>query len=147
MNNFLIQKYPIIAQAVKFLAVGFMNTALDFAVLNLLMWRTGIYKGPWIILLNVVSFSIAVTNSYLWNKYWTFRAKGPVIAPLQMSQFLIVSLIGTGINSGLVYGLATFIPPFFGLSPKLWANLAKAVATGFSLIWNFSGYKFIVFKN
>ena len=48
--------------------------------------------------------------------------------------------------SSVVFGVTTFIPPFFGLSPELWANLAKVAATGFSLIWNFIGYKFIVFK-
>ena len=123
-----------------------MNTAIDFAILNLLMWKTGIYQGKWIILLNIISFSIAVSNSYLWNKYWTFKAKGPAAAPLQISRFLIVTLIGVGINSGIVFGLTSFISPFFGLSKELWANLAKAAATGISLIWNFLGYKFVVFK-
>ncbi len=126
-----------------------MNTAIDFTVLNLLMWWTGIYKGGWIILLNAVSFSIAVINSYLWNKYWTFRAREadePGEVAKEFSQFIAVTLIGLGINTGVVYGITTLIAPVFGLSPEIWANLAKATATGFSLIWNFIGYKFIVFK-
>lgn len=142
----LIRKYPFLAQFIKFGIVGFMNTAIDFAVLNLLMWRTGIYEGEWILLFNAVSFSVAITNSYFWNKYWTFRAKGPAIAPVQMGQFLIVSLIGVSINSSIVYSLATYIPPFFGLSRGLWTNAAKVLATGITLIWNFIGYKFIVFR-
>jgi putative flippase GtrA len=146
MLKTLLQKYPIIAQFSRFVVVGFMNTAIDFAVLNLLMWTTGIYKGKWIILLNAISFMVAVINSYFWNRFWTFRIKGPAMVPWQMSQFLVVSLIGVVINSSIVYGLTTFIPPFFGLGKELWANLAKAAATGIALIWNFLGYKFIVFR-
>lgn len=146
MLKTFLEKYPIFAQFSKFLVVGSMNTAIDFAVLNLLMWTTGIYQGQWIILLNAISFLVAVTNSYFLNKYWTFRVKGPTVVPWQMGQFLVVSLIGAGINSSIVYGVTTFIPPCFGLGKELWANLAKALATGVALIWNFLGYKFIVFK-
>jgi len=154
----IILKYPGLGQFFKFIVVGFMNTAIDFLVLNFLMWQTGIYQGKWIISLNAISFSIAISNSYFWNKYWTFRAKGPAVAPLEMSQFLIVSLIGTVINSGVIFGLTTYIPPAFGLGRELWpvsnalrsaagwANFAKVMATGLSLIWNFLGYKFVVFR-
>ena len=139
----------LIRQFSKFVVIGFMNTAIDFAVLNLLMWQTGIYKGQWIILLNAIAFAVAVINSYFWNKLWTFRAKEadePGEIAKEFSQFIMVTLVGVAINSSIVFGVTTFIPPFFGLSPELWANLAKAAATGFSLIWNFIGYKFIVFK-
>ncbi len=139
----------IIRQFSKFVVIGLMNTAIDFAILNLLMWWIGIYKGSWIILLNALSFSVAVINSYLWNKYWTFRAKeadeaGEVVK--EFSQFAAVTLIGLAINTSVVFGVTTFVQPLFGLSPEIWANLAKVAATGFSLIWNFIGYKFIVFK-
>ncbi len=134
-----------INQFSKFIVIGFMNTAIDFAILNFLMWWTGIYSGASIILLNIISFSIAVFNSYFWNKYWTFRDLDKIEAK-EFSQFILVTLIGLAINSSIVYGITTLISPMFGISPELWANLAKAAATGFSLIWNFIGYKFIVFN-
>lgn len=139
----------LVAQLSKFVVVGAMNTGIDFAVLNLLMWLTGVYKGGVIILLNAIAFSAAVINSYLWNKYWTFKAKEAKEASQmakEFSQFVIISLVGILINTSVVYGVTTFITPFFGLSQELWANLAKITATGFSLVWNFAGYKFIVFK-
>jgi putative flippase GtrA len=139
----------LVKQFTKFVIIGFMNTIIDFGVLNLLMWLTGVYKGSWIILLNAISFSIAVTNSYFWNKYWTFRAKEtgqPAMVAKEFSQFVMITLIGLGINTSIVYGVTTLIPPLFGIGPELWANLAKAAATAISLIWNFIGYKFIVFK-
>ena len=134
-----------INQFSKFIVIGFMNTAIDFAILNFLMWWTGIYSGASIILLNMVSFSIAVFNSYFWNKYWTFRDLDKVEAK-EFSQFILVTLIGLAINSSIVYGVTTLVSPMFGISPELWANIAKVAATGFSLIWNFIGYKFIVFN-
>lgn len=142
----IILKYPALGQFSKFIIVGLMNTAIDFLILNLLMRAAEIYQGKWIILLNVISFSIAIINSYLWNKYWTFKSREQAPAPLEISQFLIVTLIGASINSGIIYGLTTYIPAVFGLGKELWANFSKVIATGFSLVWNFIGYKFIVFR-
>ncbi|MBU1177309.1 MAG: GtrA family protein [Patescibacteria group bacterium] len=142
MNN-KIEK--LIGQFVRFGIIGGMNTAIDFGILNLLMWWTGIYSGGQIVLLNIISFAIAVTNSYFWNKYWTFKDKDST-GVLEFSQFIAVTLVGLVINSTIVYVVTTLVDPMFGLNETLWANLAKIVATGLSLIWNFIGYKFIVFK-
>jgi len=140
------KKIPIIFQFAKFVTVGLANTAVDFGVLNFLMWTTGIYSGKNIVLLNSVSFLISVTHSYIWNKLWTFRARGKADVAKQFLQFLIVSIIGTLLNSGIVYIITTWLSPVAGLSSVSWANAAKLLATGVSLVWNFVGYKFIVFK-
>jgi len=144
----------------RFLIIGAMNTAIDLAVLNLLMWQTDIYKGLGLIPLNAISFTIAVINSFFWNKFWTFKAPAKAnseissINPVesirqtrkQFFQFVFITLVGLGINTGIVFGVATFIPSMFGLNEVFWANLAKAAATGISLIWNFTGYRMFVFK-
>jgi putative flippase GtrA len=135
----------IVIQFLKFAAVGFLNTAIDFGVLNILLFATGVQSGAALFILNIIAFTAATTNSYFWNKFWTFRDKGS-IRPVQIGQFLTVSVIGALINSSVVYAISTFIDPLFGLSPTVWVNVAKIVATGFSFIWNFAGYKFIVFK-
>jgi hypothetical protein len=31
-----------------------------------------------------------------------------------------------------------------GLTPQIWENLGKALATGGTLLWDFLGYKFLV---
>lgn len=136
-------KLPVVYQMAKFALVGFSNAAIDFAVLNLLMWQTGVYKGPGIIAFNVISFSIAVINSFAWNKLWTFQSQEGNVRS-QFIQFVTVALIGVAINTSIVYGITTFISPAF--SPELWANFAKVLATVISLAWNFTGYKFLVFK-
>ncbi len=133
-------------QFLKFVVVGIINTAVDFLVLNLEIVLTGITEGPALFALNAISFGIATTNSYFLNKYWTFKDKTQKAQGTKFAQFLIISIIGAIINSSIVYLGATFIEPLFGLSPQLWANVVKIFATGASLIWNFLGYKFIVFK-
>lgn len=149
---FLIsKKIRIVFQAAKFILVGGLNTLIDFGVLNLLMWSTDIYKGSLIIGLNAISFLTAVTNSYLWNKFWTFKQDREAQVEKEsigkeFTQFVVVSLIGISLNTAIVYLITTFINPISGLSPVLWANLAKVVATFISLAWNFLGYKFIVFR-
>lgn len=136
----------LISQFSKFVVVGFMNTAIDIGTLNVFMFATGVTGGVYLALLNSVSFSLATTNSYLWNKYWTFRKKNSVKV-MEIGQFLTVSLIGLAINSGVVYLISTHVSPVLGISAGLWVNFAKIVATGFSLIWNFIGYKFFVFED
>ena len=140
------KKIPVIFQFAKYVTVGLANTAVDFGVLNLIMWTTGVYQGKSVILFNTISFLVAVTNSYIWNKFWTFKAKDKSNIPAQFIQFVIVSIIGVLINTGIVYIGSSLISPMFGFSANVWTNVAKVLATVVSLIWNFAGYKFIVFK-
>ncbi|NQU99810.1 MAG: GtrA family protein [Parcubacteria group bacterium] len=142
----ILSKYPIILQILKFGVTGVMNTGIDFLVLNGLMWATSTYSGTLIILLNAVSFSVAVTNSYLWNKYWTFKVKAKDEIPQEFVKFITVSIIGAIINSSILFAFTTFVEPVFGLSEGLWANVGKLFATGIALVWNFIGYKFWALK-
>ncbi|MDD5083526.1 MAG: GtrA family protein [Candidatus Moranbacteria bacterium] len=138
----------LIKQFSKFFIVGIINTGIDFAILNIEMVVTGITSGPMIILFNVISFSVAVINSYYLNKLWTFEDKRPdkEKMPMKFSQFIGVSVVGIGINSLVIFGFTALIPIMFGLSARMWVNVAKVFATGASLIWNFVGYKLWVFK-
>lgn len=145
-NKNLLQKYPIIGQFLRFVVVGFINTAIDFGILNLEMWIFSIYRGWPVFVFNVISFAIASTNSFFWNRLWAFKYKGEERAVFQYAQFIFVTIIGMGINSSIVYLGTTVVSAHFGLSVGLWANAVKVVATAVSLIWNFIGYKFFVFN-
>ena len=141
-TGFISKKIPLLWQFAKFAQVGVLNTAIDFGILNLLIFVTGITSGLSIIPLNAISFSIAIINSFFWNEKWVFKTKKEA----NFITFVVVTLIGLAINSGIVYAITTFVPPTFVDSQKLWVNLAKVLATGISLIWNFTGYRLIVFK-
>ncbi len=137
----------LVKQFSKFVIVGGVNTGIDFAVLYALVTVTGITSGIELFVLNAMSFSVAVVNSYFMNKFWTFEDKTKTQQePFKFSQFLIISVIGIGINGGVLTLITGSIAPMFGLSEKLWVLCAKLFATGFSLVWNFIGYKLFVFK-
>ncbi len=137
------KKFGFLWQIAKFAFVGVLNTAIDFGVLNALIALTAITGGVGIIVLNAISFSIAVINSYFWNKQWVFSAG----KKSKFGIFLTVTLIGLSINTGTVYALTTYMGPDSASSQTQWANLAKVIATCLSIIWNFVGYKLIVFKS
>jgi len=149
--DFFSRFVKIAYQAIRFIEVGVLNTAIDFGVLNLLIWSTGSTEGLAIVPLNVISFLAATVNSYFWNKFWTFKAPDTLLgekkrAGSEFAVFLLVSGIGIGINTGIVAAGTELISPLFSLSAGAWANVMKICATIFSMAWNFVGYKFIVFK-
>lgn len=140
--NFLGKKIPILWQLAKFGLVGVLNTAIDFGILNYLSVFAGVTSGVGLIPIKAVSFSIALVNSYFWNKGWVFEGKkkaNPV-------SFAIVSALGIVINVGTVYVLTTAIGAPGNMSPSLWLNIANVGATALSMVWNYLGYKLVVFK-
>ncbi|HLK32438.1 MAG TPA: GtrA family protein [Terriglobales bacterium] len=135
-------------EAWRFVIVGIINTVVDLGVLNLLiqLTHTG-EKGLHFMLIKTTSFMVAVMNSYYLNRVWTFRATGRQKSLVRSgSQFLIVSLIGAVVNVGTASYVATFVPPAVGLE-KLWPSAAALVGTACSFVWNFIGYKYIVFSS
>lgn len=133
-------------QLAKFGAVGAANFSVDIGVLNLLILLSGIASGPFFTLFKTISFVSAVANSYFWNKYWSFGDKSRNDIKEEFSQFFLVSIIGAFINIGISHTLVNIIGPIGGVTEKLWATLAAAIAAVAVLSWNFLGYKYIVFK-
>lgn len=143
----MIQKFgPLVGQFLRFAIIGLINTGVDFLILNLLIWATGIKEGNGLIPLNIISFTIAVINSYILNKRWAFKDQTQGETAKKFTNFLIISVIGALINTAIVRFGSTNVEPMFGLSQVMWVNVAKVVATGVSLVWNFVGYKLLVFK-
>jgi putative flippase GtrA len=145
----LCKKYPVIPQFAKFVAIGFMNFFIDLAVLNLEMFASGKSTGIYYTVFKAVSFLVAVTFSYFFNKHWAFQDKKKTDQGKQFSQFLSVSIVGMVINVTTASIVVNYIAPqitFITLAPKLWGNLGAVGGAATGLIWNFLGYKFWVFK-
>jgi len=143
--NYIGKWVKIFQQFAKYGLIGVLNTLLDFAVLNLLSYTFHVYSGMSLILINVFSFLAANINSYFWNKYWTFQSQSKKVAG-ELLKFFTVSVIGFLLNSAILWFFTTVMEPALGLSPQIWENVAKLVATGAYIVWNFIGYKLIVFK-
>jgi putative flippase GtrA len=143
----IARKIPVVLQISKFAAVGGFNTFLNWGIVNLLMLVTQTFEGPLYTAFIIVAFVIANMGSFLWNKYWIFptdKIKGNDSAKKDFVQFFIVSLIGMGIQAGIATAWVGLIDT--SLSAGIWANVGLFIGTVFSMVWNFLGYKFIVFK-
>ena len=131
----------------KFFVSGGLNFSVDFGVLNILILLTGFTSGIYYTLFKTISFIIANTNSYFWNKHWTFEDRQTHAGVGGYFKFLLVSVIGLVINVGVASLLVNVIHAQFGLSASIWANVGAAFGAIAGLFWNYIGYKFIVFKS
>jgi len=136
---------PSSLQIAKFILVGTLNTLIDLAVLNLLLGLLGINSASsWYAVCKAVSFSVAVINSYLWNRYWVFNQTGQATKK-EVMQFFAVSVVGLCINTAIAWLVFALLNG--RLPSTIGANIGAIVGTLVVLAWNFAGYKFIVFRN
>jgi len=130
----------------KFVAIGFTNAAVDFGVLNLLIFITGIAAGIWYPVFKVISFTCAVIPSFFWNKYWAFEAGGTGKGCTEFLKFISVMVAATLVNTGSASLVVNFVHPVFGLSNAAWANVGAVCGSAVALIFSFTGFKVAVFK-
>jgi len=123
----------ISSQLIKFALVGITGMGLDFGTTWLLKEKVKINK----FVANAAGFSIAVVNNFILNKYWTFDNQNP-IATEQFIKFLVISIVGLGINSLLLFILLKKIKGNF--------YLVKLAVIGLVFFWNFSANYLYTFK-
>lgn len=152
--SWLSQKLKFIYQVAKFILVGLLNTFVDWGILNLLMFLTSTVSGPLFPVFKGISFLVATSNSYAWNKFWTFKkpTDGKEVMEKKTTgkeflQFFIVSVIGFTLNVGIATLVVNVLGAPIGISEQLWANVGALGGTLTGLAWNFLGYKLIVFKS
>lgn len=140
------KKLPGVFQFAKYAATGSLNAFTDLGILNFLSLAFQIFSGPFLVIFNTISFGTAVTNSYFWNRYWAFKKDGVKATAKEFFMFVVVTFSGIIINSVILYLLTTTYGAPPSISVELWENIAKSVAAPISILWNFIGYKFFVFK-
>ena len=138
----------VLLQFGKFCYVGFSNLMVDFGVLNLFIYYSGIDSGIYYSIFKGTSFLCATVNSYIWNKLWTFNDGNKYTETMlkQFIKFFIVVVIGLVINVAVASIIVNEHNPPDMISSKLWANFGAIVSLIFTLFWHFLGMKFLVFK-
>jgi len=144
--NKITEKYPTLYQFFKFAVTGIINTVVDFGVLNLLILASDKSSGVYFSIFKGISFTAAVMNSYFFNRFWTFKDRQEKNPGAQFGKFILISLIGFGVNVGVASLIVNVIGAQFGIGEHLWANIGAISATAVSWVWNFTGYKFWAFK-
>lgn len=127
INNALFWKF------IKFCVVGGSGVFVDFGVTWLAKEKMRLNAY----LANSIGFSAAVISNYLLNRAWTFHSNDPAVA-LQFGKFALASSVGLALNNGII----------FLLTGRLRLNfyVAKLIATGIVMIWNFWANYTFTFK-
>lgn len=129
-----------IPKQIRFLAVGVVNTLVDFGLYVFLVSLSG-----QAILANYVSTTVALIFSFFANKYFTFEDKGSSRGG-QFVKFLGITLIGLWlIQPIIIFIVIEFMGELSGSDNFIYV-LAKVVATIFTLVWNYLLYNRVVFK-
>ncbi len=122
MNYFFTK--AMLLKFLKFGVVGFSGVFVDFGVTYLL--REKIKMQQYIA--NAIGFCIAASSNYFLNRIWTYKSQNPEIF-LEFSEFFLISLIGLGINTLILWLLVSKMKWNFYFS--------KLCAIGVVTIWNF----------
>jgi len=130
---------------VKFFLVGVLNTFLDLGVLNFLILVFGFRSGLHYSFFKGISFLVAASNSYFWNKIWVFGSKERNIKE-ESAKFLLISIGGLIINVVIASLIVAFFENFLNISLRILGNIGAIGGVLGSMFWNFFGYKFFVFK-
>ncbi|WP_344503793.1 GtrA family protein [Dactylosporangium maewongense] len=124
----------------KFLAVGGINTIIDFAVLNLLL-SIGPLKAK------IVAAVVATTASYFLNRQWTYRHSDRTSMRREYTLFFALNGVGLLIQSAVLavakYGLGFSET---NSADRLAFNIASALGIGIAMVFRFWAYRTFVFQ-
>jgi len=140
------KKIPIMLQLARYGLIGVFNTIANLGIINIFIFWTGVSSGFQADIFAAITFALVVTNSFFWNKYWTFGAGSNQKTVREYIEFFVVSLSGAFINVSLFHVIVNVIGPKGGMGSEAWMNVAVVIGIPISLAWNFTGYKFFVFK-
>ena len=117
----------------KFGVVGFSGVFVDFGITYLAKEKLHIQKY----LANAIGFISAASTNYFLNRIWTFESTNPQIG-LEYSWFFIISLVGLGINTLILWLLVS--------RSRMNFYVAKIFAIMVVTIWNFFANVLITFN-
>lgn len=113
-------------QLVKFCVVGASGYVVNLAVYTFGLHVFGLHY----LVAAVLSFLVAVTNNYTWNRVWTFRTQRGHVA-YQGMRFLVVSTLALGANLAVLHLLVTA-----GLDEVLAQAIAIVLVTPVNFVGN-----------
>ncbi|OIO46861.1 MAG: hypothetical protein AUJ28_01680 [Parcubacteria group bacterium CG1_02_37_51] len=138
LDNFVIQNFrKIFWEAFRFATVGLISMLIDFAIFISLTRLTDYFHEHYL-QANVIGFCIAVINSYLLNKYWTFQ-QNAAHDWQQFAKFVGIMLVGSFVIAQTVLYTSVEILHIYDL-------IGKIIGVILGYIWNFFTAKYIVFK-
>lgn len=130
---------------IRFLLAGGVNTAVNFAVLNLVYYQFGQDRLVSI----MVATACAIGVSFILNRSFVFGDKNKAFVKLR--RFVLVSVLGVFVIQNTVFMASSYIlerfigPSTSGGKSALLINLSNVIASAAVMLWNYNGYRLFVF--
>jgi len=148
--NFITNKQERI-RFLKFAFVGVTGTIVDFGLMNLLRLAFDI---P-LIWAQAISFTVAVFNNFLWNRFWTYPDSRSKAAHRQLIQFILINVVGIAVRTPLITWLDKVILGMLDRSTLslplenfvISQNLALALSVGVIMLWNFFANRYWTYSD
>jgi len=117
----------------RFCTVGLLNTIVDFGLFSLL-----IFVGVPYWISQILSYIAGVTNSFIFNRTWTFQVKQKTKF-YEVAKFIVVNTFSLVVSLGLLY--------IFHDKMQMTLWISKVLASSFGIIVNYFGSRLWVFAN
>ncbi len=141
-STWSIKKFSI--QLMRFGVTGGCNALIDILALNFLLWRFPTADPNIIVAYNTFAYLLGAVNSYMLNKYWTFRRGGSVSSG-ELLRFIIVNVAGIVCNDCIFWIAAELLHP--SLSNLLFLTNASKISAIFgTALLSYLGMHLWVFK-
>lgn len=109
----MLEKFSVVYQFLRFGCIGVLNTALNFLILNTISKYLNITQGFNLGAIDVLSFSIAIIQSYLWNRTWTFGNETGVSLFKNFIRLVLVGTLGAVAVILVLFGSHQLAPWYF----------------------------------
>ena len=130
-------KRGILGQFLRYFVTGGLAFVVDFGAFALALYYFEIHY----LIANLIGLAVGNVVNYLLTVGWVFSTEKRTMRDhvfLEVLVFVLISLLGMGLNEFLMY---VFVGRF-----ALQEMLSKVVAAIIVLLWNFFARKFILFK-
>ncbi len=127
----------------KFSVVGAIGFVVDTGALNIMVGVLGMSTGPLRLLAKTISYLLALTSNFIWNRYWTYPESRSKRLRVQAAQFALVNVFGLALNLLIFGGVSSLLIPllqgFYGEHSGLMlgTNAGQVCAVAVVLFWNF----------
>jgi putative flippase GtrA len=133
----------LLLQLVRFGLVGALNTMLDLLIFNILLWTMPSKDTTTLLIYNTLAYALGAVNSFLLNRYWTFRRSNRMHAS-EVGRFIATTIVAIGCNDGLIW-LANNVLRTISENTFLTANVGKIIAIAGTMVLSYGGMRLWVF--
>ena len=135
-----------LAQFMRYMTVGLLNTGIDLLITNLLVIFIGATTDGQLLIISLFASSCATINSYFCNRRWTYEVDVQALPRYAFMRFFGIALIAMLANTSVFLFTYQMLMSRWEVSRLLAVNLAKLFGISMGCLVGFFGYRVGVFE-